>query len=82
MTCDMWHVICDAWHMTCCGGWKFSQNFSSLALTICDLWYFEDLEEKADWLSDWINYKGVFRTAPATPALFKRRRKNVLVSHF
>ena len=24
----------------------FSLNFSSLALTVCDLWYFEDLEEK------------------------------------
>ena len=36
------------------GGGTFSQNFNSLALTDCDLWYYEDLEEKADWLSDWL----------------------------
>ena len=47
VTCDMWHVTRDMWHMTCLEGWTFSQNFSSLALTVCDLWYYEDLEEKA-----------------------------------
>ena len=25
-----------------------------------------------DWLTDWINYQGVWRTAPATPGLFKK----------
>ena len=52
--CDMWHVTRDKWHMTCDrfgGGWTFSQNFSSLALTNCDLWYYEDLEEKDDSLN-------------------------------
>ena len=49
MTHDMWHVTCYMWYVTCCGGWTFSQNFSSLALTLCDVWYFEDLEQKADW---------------------------------
>ena len=55
MTCDtwhvardMWHVTRDMWHMTHLGGWTFSQNFSSLALTVCDLWYYEDMEEKPD----------------------------------
>ena len=33
----------------CCGGWTFIKNFSSPALTVSDLWYFEDLEEKAHW---------------------------------
>ena len=49
VTHDMWHVTRDTWHVThdtqhvtCCGGWTFSQNFSSLALLVCDLWYFED----------------------------------------
>ena len=55
MTCDMWHVTCDMWHMTCLGGWTFSQNFSSLALTVCDLKYYEDLEEKAHSVNQLIN---------------------------
>ena len=59
MTCDMWLVTCERWHVThdtchvrCCGGQIFSQNFLSLALTVCDLWYFEDLEGRADWLTE------------------------------
>ena len=57
MTRDTWHVTRDMWHVTrdTIGGWTFSQNFSSLALTICDLWYYEDLEEKAQGLNEWIN---------------------------
>ena len=35
VTCDMWHVTYDTWHVTCCGGWTFSQNFSSLSLLVC-----------------------------------------------
>ena len=61
----MWHVIRDMWHMTCLGGWTFYPNFSSLALTVYDLWYYEDLEEKDDLLND----EAVYRTAPATPGL-------------
>ena len=37
--------------------------------TVWFLWYFEDLEETADWLTDSINNEGVCRTAPATPGL-------------
>ena len=55
VTFDTWHVTCDMWHVTCFGGWTFSQNFSSLALTVSDLWYDEDLEEKAHLLTDLIN---------------------------
>ena len=57
VTGDTWHVTCDTWHVTCetwhvwGGGWTFSQNFSSPALTVCDLWYYEDLEEKDDSLN-------------------------------
>ena len=52
VTCDSWQVTRDMWHMTRLGGGQtFSQNFSSLALTVCDLWYFEDLEEKDDSLN-------------------------------
>ena len=32
----------------------FKKN-SSLALTVCDLWYYEDLEEKADSVNELIN---------------------------
>ena len=57
VTLDMWHVTRDMWHVThdTFVGVIFSQNFSSLALTVCDLWYYEDLEEKDDWLCEWIN---------------------------
>ena len=66
------HVVTrDTWHMTCLGGRTFSQNFSSLALTICDLWYYEDLEEKDDSINELINEEAVYRTAPATPGLLK-----------
>ena len=79
MTCDTWHVVTrdtwhvtrDTWHVTCLGGWTLSQNFSSLALTICDLWYHEDLEEKDDSINQSISDKAVYRTAPATPGLLK-----------
>ena len=53
------------------GGEPFSQNFSSLALTVCDLLYYEDLEEKDDGLTHLINDEAVCRTAPATPGLLK-----------
>ena len=70
VTCDMWHVTCDTWHLTCWGLWTFSQSFSSLALTVSDLWYYEDMEEKAHLLTDWMNYEAVYRTASSTPGLF------------
>ena len=75
VTCDMWHVTHDMSHVThdLFGGLIFSQNFSSLALTVCDLWYYEDLEEKAyvlsEWINQWINHEALHRTAPATPGL-------------
>ena len=75
MTHETWHVTCDIWHVTC-GGWTFSHNFSSLALTVFELWYFEDLEKKADWLTDSvtesIKNKAVYRKAPATPGQLRK----------
>ena len=65
VTPDMWHVTRGMWHLTHGGGLTFSPNFISLALTVWDFWYLEDLEEK-DWL---LNYEAVCRTAPATPGL-------------
>ena len=75
VTCDMLHVACDMWHVKCCGGWTISQNVSSLAHSVCDLWYFEDLEEKDESLSQWISDKGICRTASATPGLLINNRK-------
>ena len=69
VTCDMWHVTRDMWHMTGWGGWTFSQNFSSLAHTVPDLWYYEDMEEKAHGLNQSMSDEAVYRTAPATPSL-------------
>ena len=67
MTRHMWHVTRDTWHGTRDtfggGGWTFSQNFSSLALTVCDLWYYEDLEEKDELMNQSINDEAVYRTA-------------------
>ena len=34
LTCDTWHVTCDTWNVTSGGRWTFSQNDSSLALTV------------------------------------------------
>ena len=53
MTGDMLHVTRDMWHMTCdmFGGVNIFSNFSSLALIDCDLWYYEDLEEKDEWIN-------------------------------
>ena len=71
MTCDTWNVTCDMWHVIHRVWWTFYQNFVSLliALTVCDLWYFEDLEEKDNWMNQLMNYQRVFRTAPPTPGL-------------
>ena len=73
VTCDTWHVTrdCDMWHVTRLGGWTFSQNFSSLALTVCDLWYYEDLEERDDSITEYISDEAVYRTALPTPGLLK-----------
>ena len=45
MTVDTWQVTPenDTWHMV----WsENSLKISALALTVCNIWYFEDLEEK------------------------------------
>ena len=57
----------DMRHVTCCRGWTFSQNFSTLFLTVCVIWYFEDLEEKADSLTEWITKVFVEQPVNNTP---------------
>ena len=36
---------------------------------VCDLWYYEYLEEKDESLNQSISDEAVYRTAPATPGL-------------
>ena len=65
-------MTCDKLHMTHGVRWTFSQKLSSLALKVCHIWYFEDLEENDDLftlLTKWINDKAVCRTDPATLGL-------------
>ena len=73
LTHDTWDLTCDMWHVTHGGGWTFSGNFSSPALTVWDKQCIEDSKQKDHWLNQWmygwINYKGVYRTATASPGL-------------
>ena len=71
VTCDMWHVTHDIRHVTLDVRWTFYKKVSSLALTIWDLWYSEDFEEKDCLLNEWMNDEAVFRTTPATLGLCK-----------
>ena len=75
-THDMWHMLCDLWHVTfdMLLGWTFSQNFSFLALTVCYLWYFEDLEEKADLLTELMTK--VFGEQPQQHRVLKPNNEN------
>ena len=63
MTHDMWHVVRGR-------GRTFSHNSSSLALTVWERQCLLDWEEMNEWLTRWIDDKGVCRTAPATPGLW------------
>ena len=87
VTHDLWHVTSDTWQMTrhmwnmTCdmrGRWTFSQNVSSLALTVSEWRFIKDIFTNDDSLSEfmnlWMNDKGVC-TAPATPGV-----KNVFIS--
>ena len=85
VTQDMWYVTHDTWHLTGQGRWNFCQNFSSLALTglmgqweviLCQpLWSYRQFRKRMSHsINQWINYEGVYRTAPATPGLSKIER--------
>ena len=77
VTCDPWHLTPDTWHVTqeiwrvSHRGWGTScQSLRSLAQTV-----WKSFKKKKDWekkdllLTQLLNYKGVCRTAPATPGL-------------
>ena len=65
----MWHATHDMWHTTHRGPRTLCQNFRSLALTVWELWCFEDIFTKDESLSQWMSDDAVCRTAPATPGL-------------
>ena len=73
VTFDMWHATCDMWHMTkftWWGGWTISENVRSLALRVLEWRCFKYIWTQ--WsLTHLMNYKGVFRTAPASSDLLK-----------
>ena len=71
LTRDMWHMTYDMWHVTHDGVWKFSQDFSFLALTVWDRQCLEDSEQKHDLLNQWIIQWCVFRTAQASMGWLK-----------
>ena len=75
VTHDTWHVTHDTWHVTHRGWWTLSQNFSSLDLTVWELWFLKIWRKRmTEWMNEWINDKAVFWTAPATPGLLKTKK--------
>ena len=52
------------WHMV---GSENSLKISSLFLTVWDGQCLEDSKQKDDFINEWTNYEGVYRTARATP---------------
>ena len=90
MSCDTWHVTSNMWYMTHDrrGRWTFYKNFSSLAFTVCEWRYFENMFTKHDWVTDHLTNqcKGVSRSAPGRPnvliiQLFKYKRLYLEVSN-
>ena len=75
LTCDTWHQIFYTWHVTDGGRWTFSQNSRSLALTVWDWGFCEDIFTKHESVSWLIIEKAVCRTAQATPGLLKQYKK-------
>ena len=80
VTRDTWHLTRDMWHLTCDmfgGGWTFSQNFSSLGLTVCDLWYYEDILGKG-WLTQSIS-QSITRLFVGQPRLHRVRQIDYVI---
>ena len=51
---DTWHLTCETWHVTHGGGWTFSKNVSSPALTVWDRQCLEDFKRKDHRLNQWM----------------------------
>ena len=71
-TGDTWHVTRDISQLTSGGRWSFSQMSAPWLYrlgneSLLKIWR----KRITHWLNVWINDKGVYRTAPATPSQFK-----------
>ena len=69
MTRSIWHITCDTWHMTDDGRETFSQNFSSLAFTVWEWRFIEDISTKDEFIHKLISKGGVCWKTRATPSL-------------
>ena len=80
----MWHVTRDTLHVTrdMFGGVKILSKFQLPSSYCLFLWYYEDIEEKADLLNEsmnqWIIDEAVYRRAPATLGLLNTIQKKGL----
>ena len=59
VTCDLWHLTPDTWHLTP-DTWHLGMKVS---------WRFWTKGSVPQLMNEWMNYKGVYRTAPATTGL-------------
>ena len=80
VTRDMWHVTRDMWHVTrdTLGGVNILSKFqlhSSNRLCFMILWRSGGKWWLTDLMNELINHEAVYRTAPATPGLFKNVSK-------
>ena len=76
VTTDMWHLTCYTWHMTSDTWWGGGVNIlskcqlpSSYSLGTMMIWMFGEKGSLSELFNEWINDKGVCRTALAAPCL-------------
>ena len=73
MTPNMRHLTHEMWHWTCGGRCTFSQNFSSLAITVLEWRCFENIFKMEESMNELIiiDDRWILRTAPAIMGLLK-----------
>ena len=70
MTPDTYHMTHDMWHMTHGGGWTKMSAPQLLRFGIDS-----GLKILNKIMTEWMNYKGVYRTSPATSGLLNKYPK-------
>ena len=84
ITCDTWHLTRDTgmWHMTGGERYTFSQNVSSLALTVWEWRFVEDISTNHQWMNQSVSQAvngGDCRTAPAFNCSLVVSRKTISI---
>jgi hypothetical protein len=87
VTHDMWHMTCDTWHLThdrsgeveLLSKFQLPSSYRTDGTVGSDpvstsLTYRQFRKRMSHSINQWINYEGVYRTAPATPGLSKIER--------